>query len=344
MGFRRRGSAADDPRAIDVTFKKRQRTACRSTRNTICLAAIIGLPMPIDPMLPATHALGVSAATVVVLFRPSSDDLANLIQMADWGQDVIAVINSCDAALSERLPLSTRIFYIRNTDNLGLAHALNQGLAAAFEQGADYVLLLDQDSRPDAVMRDRLVAVAAELEAAGRHVGCVAPALIDRKLADANVGSSDLHRSTKGTLATSGTLIPRAAWHKVGPMWEDLFIDGIDHEWCFRARDRGFETVVSPGIVMEHDMGEGAINFFGRFKPIHRSAVRHYFIVRNTLWLAGRGYIPLGWRASELLKLSYRIPAYLFFSTDKPRSARNLIRAFADGLRSPSIASAGRFS
>lgn len=301
--------------------------------------------MPIDPVLPASPAPGIDAAsaTVVVLFRPGPDDIANLTRMADWGQDVVAVVNAYDEALSKRLPANNRIFYIRNLENLGLARALNQGLAAAMERGADYVLLLDQDSRPDATMRSRLVAAAAELEAAGRRIGCVAPALIDRKLAGANVGSSDLHRPTRGTLATSGTLIPQAAWHQIGPMWEDLFIDGIDHEWCFRARNRGFETVVSPGIVMEHDMGEGAINFFGRFKPIHRSAVRHYFIVRNTLWLAGRNYIPLRWRVSELLKLVYRMPAYLFFSTDRARSARNLARALVDGLRSPRIASTGRF-
>ncbi|WEK44382.1 MAG: glycosyltransferase [Candidatus Sphingomonas colombiensis] len=298
--------------------------------------------MPIDPVSPAPSVSDASA-TVVVLFRPGPDDIANLTLMADWGQEVVAVVNGYDDALSKLLPAKNCIFYIRNVDNPGLARALNQGLAAAMERGANYVLLLDQDSRPHAAMRGRLIAVAAELAAAGRRIGCVAPALVDRKLAGANVGSSDPHKATRGTLATSGTLIPRAAWHQVGPMWEDLFIDGIDHEWCFRARNCGFETVVSPGIVMEHDMGEGAINFFGRFKPIHRSAARHYFIVRNTLWLAGRSYIPLRWRASELLKLVYRMPVYLLFSADRPRSMRNLLRAFADGLRSPRFVSAGRF-
>lgn len=94
---------------------------------------------------------------------------------------------------------------------------------------------------------------------------------------------------------------------------------------------------------MEHDMGEGAVSVFGRFKPIHRSAVRHYFIIRNTLWLARKHYIPLRWRMSEVLKLAYRAPAYLFFSSDRARSARNVMRAVADGLRSPRMASPNRF-
>jgi rhamnosyltransferase len=211
------------------------------------------------------------------------------------------------------------------------------------ERGASYALLLDQDSRPDALMRDRLVAVATAIEAAGRRLACVAPTLIDRKLPSAEVSSRDEYQTITGTLATSGTLVTRAGWEGVGQMWEDLFIDGIDHEWCFRARNRGFETIVSTAVTMSHNMGESAISVFGRFKPIHRSAVRHYFIVRNTLWLARRDYIPLRWRASEILKLAYRAPAYLFFSTRRVRTARNLARALIDGLRAPRVVPAGRF-
>jgi rhamnosyltransferase len=288
-----------------------------------------------DTAIPDLRAIAVTA-TVVVLFHPEPDDLANLAQMASWGQSVVAVVNACDMALAARLPVHANIHYIRNEANAGLAHALNQGIAAAMERGADYALLLDQDSRPDTTMCDRLVAVAEAIQAASRRLACVAPALIDRKLASAD-------RATTGTLATSGTLVTRAAWKGVGPMWEDLFIDGIDHEWCFRARARGFETIVSPGVTMSHNMGEGAISVFGRFKPIHRSAVRHYFIVRNTLWLARRDYIPLRWRTSEVLKLAYRAPAYVFFSNRRMRTGRNLVRALIDGVRTPRMVSPGRF-
>jgi rhamnosyltransferase len=273
--------------------------------------------------------------TVVVLFHPGCDDLLNLTQMAGWGHEIVAVINACDHALAIRLPTSPRIFYVCNDANVGLARALNQGLDAAVERGAEFVLLLDQDSRPDPTMRERLTTIAIQFQTAGRRIGGVAPTLVDHKMANANVGLSNPDRASNGTLATSGTLIPRSAWLEVGPMWEDLFIDGIDHEWCFRARSLGFETVTSTAILMVHDMGDGAIDFFGRFKPVHRSAVRHYFIVRNTLWLSGRRYIPFRWRASEVAKLIYRIPAYLFFSANTLHSARNMVHALSDGLRPP---------
>lgn len=282
-------------------------------------------------------------ATVVVLFHSEINDFANLALMASWGHNIVAVVNECDAALAARLPLYPNIYYIYNEANVGLARALNQGLTAAMGQGAEYTLLLDQDSRPEASMRDRLVAVAAAIQATGRRLACVAPTLIDHKLVGANVGSFDANQATTGTLATSGTLVTRTAWKIVGPMWDHLFIDGIDHEWCFRARYLGFETVLTSSVTMTHNMGDGAVSVFGRFRPIHRSAVRHYFIVRNTFWLARKKYIPLRWRASEVLKLAYRTPAYVFFSTRRARTARNIIRALIDGFRAPYLVSSKRF-
>jgi rhamnosyltransferase len=271
------------------------------------------------------------AMTVVVLYQPEEADLTNLSLLAQSGGSVIAVVNSISSSQRAMLPDIEGLTVIHNDRNLGLAYALNQGLGAAMAAGARYVLMLDQDSRPPQGMLDRMAAAAGAIERSGRRLGCASPVLRDRKVAAiGNAPNADLVATE--TLATSGTLITRAGWEEVGPMWEDLFIDGIDHEWCFRAQSLGFETVVLPEIVMEHDMGELAVNLFGRFRPIHRSPIRHYFIVRNTLWLARRRYIPLSWRLREVGKLAYRSPIYLLVSSDRLRSAANIVRALVDGL------------
>jgi rhamnosyltransferase len=288
--------------------------------------------MPFVPEIPGMLArpLPISGpvATVIVLFHPSTADIENLTRLAEWGYNVVAVVNSMAPGDRRSLTAAGGLRFIHNDHNLGLAHALNQGLAAAIAKGADHVLLLDQDSRPPRDMLPRLSAAARVIEDEGRRLACVAPVLIDRKLAGAALTPTE----SGGTLATSGSLVTRQAWEEVGPMWDDLFIDGIDHEWCFRAQAKGFETVVTPDVVMEHDMGDLAVNFFGRFKPIHRSPVRHYFIVRNTLWLLRRSYIPWSWRVRELAKLAYRAPIYALVSHDRMRSVRNILGAIGDGL------------
>lgn len=270
--------------------------------------------------------------TVIVLFHPSDADLANVIRLADGGP-VIAVINAIAQNPQTVLPASHRLSVIHNRSNMGLAHALNQGIKAAFDQGTDHVLLLDQDSRPDPGMIDRLTSSAKSIEAQQRQLACVAPLLHDRKFGQLTATPAACEICDIPSFATSGTLITRSGWEHVGPMWDALFIDGIDHEWCFRARAKGMETVQIPSVVMEHDMGEDAINLLGRFKPIHRSPIRHYFIVRNTLWLIRQKHIPLNWRRSEFLKLAYRVPAYVFFSKARAHSVKNLTFAVIDGMR-----------
>lgn len=270
-------------------------------------------------------------AIAVVLYHPSVSDLDNVTQLATWGVNVVAVVNAISDEQRAKLPSGHGVTVIVNSSNLGLARALNQAVGTAIDAGAHFVLMLDQDSRPTVDMLDRLASAATSIEAEGRALACVAPLLRDRKAIVEN-GTSSTDIAGGPTFATSGTMLSRRAWLTVGPMLDPLFIDGIDHEWCFRARAAGFENVLVNDAVMAHDMGEGAINVMGRFRPVHRSPVRHYFIVRNTLWLARKRYIPIRWRISELIKLGYRVPSYVIFSTDKVRTAGNIVAAIADGI------------
>jgi rhamnosyltransferase len=273
----------------------------------------------------------VNIAVAVVLYHPSDGDLHNVTELAAWGLHVVVAVNAISEAQRAKLPSGPGVSVIVNSGNLGLARALNQAVGTAIDQGADFVLMLDQDSRPTVDMLDHLVTAATTIEAEGRALACVAPLLRDRKAVVEN-GSSATDIAGGLTFATSGTMLTRRAWLTVGPMWEPLFIDGIDHEWCFRAQAAGFENVLVTNAVMVHDMGEDAINVMGRFRPVHRSPVRHYFIVRNTLWLSRKGHIPIRWRLSELLKLGYRVPSYVMFSTDKPRTISNIAAAIVDGV------------
>lgn len=270
-------------------------------------------------------------AVAIVLFHPSDSDLDNVRTLATWGVHVVAVVNAISDKQRDKLPSQPGVSIIVNAANLGLARALNQAVGTAIDTGAHFVLMLDQDSRPTTEMMDRLAAAATAIETEGRSLACVAPLLRDRK-AVLHDGTSSNDIAGGATFATSGTMLTRKAWFAVGPMWEQLFIDGIDHEWCFRARASGFENVLITDAVMAHDMGEDAINIMGRFRPVHRSPLRHYFIVRNTFWLARKPYIPIRWRLSELVKLGYRIPSYIVFSTKKSLTIRNIFSAVVDGI------------
>lgn len=259
--------------------------------------------------------------------------------IARHGYAPLVIVNAIDQAGLDSLG-GADIDVLVNADNVGLATAFNQGIDLALASGADHVMLLDQDTRPPADMAARLIALAARVTASGQRLGCVGPVPVDRKKPDARtlagrVGSptGDPELTAVATLISSGMVIPRAALETVGGMWDELFIDHVDHEWCFRARAAGLGVFAATSVLMPHDMGDEGLRIFGRYKPIHRSPIRHFHIVRNTLWLARCSFIPMRWRLMETVKLAVRIPSYLLFSSAPVQTLHAVLRAIGTGLR-----------
>jgi rhamnosyltransferase len=265
---------------------------------------------------------------VVVLFHPTPDNIAHVIRLGESGLRIAVVSNGITGDQRSALKRVQTIILIDNRTNAGLAKALNQGIDQALACDAQYVLLLDQDSCVDICLVHTLHEHARSMQHRGMKLGCIAPRLVDRKHPDVRVGAA----GEPLTVATSGSLIPVQAIKDVGRMWEPLFIDGIDHEWCFRARSKGFSICVAADAPMAHDMGDDGLKIGGRYRPIHRSPFRHYHIIRNTLWLRRLNYIPRGWRLIEVLKLGYRSLSYLAFSSDRMETVRSLCRGAIDGL------------
>lgn len=271
---------------------------------------------------------------VVVFYRPDAETIAFVDRFASLAVPVVVVWNEFENSGSIPFAGNPAVSLIGNSSNLGLASALNMGIERAFSQGAQRVLLLDQDSRPDPEMAHLLSAALDRASADGLRVGLVGPTLSDRK-AGGLLGARD--RGNRAyqivpRLSTSGSLIDRAVIETTGKMCSALFIDSIDHEWCYRAQSRGYVIIQSNLVKMEHDMGDAGVNFFGTFKPIHRSAFRHYHILRNTLWLWKIKYIPRSFLFSESLKLIYRIPVYFWVSSSRRDTIRAILKGLRDGL------------
>lgn len=275
--------------------------------------------------------------TVVVLYRPDSDVFDFLKSYACDQNPTVAVWNDCRGHEAERLSGVDGVILHALPANAGLASALNIGIEDAFLRGADAVLLLDQDSRPSAGMAMELSAALEAAKRSGIPVALAGPTLSDMK-AGGVVNLTDMTATNyqlANKLATSGSLIEKSAYQAVGPMWEDLFIDCIDHEWCYRAQSKGLSIIQATTVNMEHDMGDAGINFLGRYKPIHRSPIRHYYITRNTLWLARLSHLPKSFSLIEIVKLVYRIPVYLIVSSSKRATLVGIFRAIVHGLFCP---------
>jgi len=163
---------------------------------------------------------------------------------------------------------------VRMKENMGIARAINIGLQDALAEGADFVLLSDQDSLPANGMVENLWRAFADMKDQGIKVGAVGPTFSDLNTAltfpfqvylpgkffyGHKVSSEEEPHVEALSLITSGSLIPREVIEAVGPMREDFFIDSVDVEWCHRARSMGYRLFGTGWATMYQRLGEAKL-------------------------------------------------------------------------------------
>lgn len=270
-------------------------------------------------------------AIVFVLFYPEANTMKFIKNFIRFGYQLIAVVNGADEKLILRLNKISGLHLIVNKKNVGLAKALNQGINYAFNtMQIRFVALFDQDSEPSP--QHPLILARSWLKNHDKNIACVAPVIQDIKNSNLLQIDSNHPFLFVESAITSGSVIPKDVFLEVGPMNEKLFIDGIDHDWCFRAASKGYKIALNTEVVMKHNLGEHYISLFNLFKPFHRSPVRHYYIIRNSIVLMKKDYVPLKWKLIELFKMIRRFVFYLFVSEDKFKTLKYAFFAVFDGI------------
>lgn len=283
---------------------------------------------------------GVTGA-VVVFYYPDDACVARANRLAGMMRCVVIDNTPHQCAVAG---LSPSVRYVPNGENVGVATALNQGVAALREVGCARALLFDQDSEPtDTLLRD-LPVVLADLQQRGERVALVAPAYDDARLGGVaafvrfrpfsleRVPASGGQVIDVDFVITSGSCIALDCWAEVGPMDDALFIDFVDLEWCMRAKHAGYRLLGVPWITMRHELGGEPVRIFGRPYPMH-SPLRHYYLFRNAIVLFRRPYVPWTWKSSELVKLPVRLLVYLCLPSERMKHVGMALRGIWDGLR-----------
>jgi rhamnosyltransferase len=284
-----------------------------------------------------------AVAAVIVTYHPDRQSLQQLLEALQPQVTIIFIINNGTATelppeLADEFP-AVKIIHLE--ENKGIGFAQNAGIAHAKAMGADYILLMDQDSIPAQDMVSNLVAAIKnkpEAAAAG-------PRYFDPRHQDQSpfvqLRGLRLRRITCQSpsdvvevdhLIASGCLIPMTVLEKIGLMREDLFIDYVDIEWGLRARREGLVNYGVCAAHMEHQLGEEPVKFFGRNLVLHQP-FRHYYLYRNILLLCRERWISLRWKTALLLNLSLKYFFYGLFTANRIAHLRMMTRGIIDGLK-----------
>ena len=306
-----------------------------------------------------TEANSSPIVAVVVTYNPPpglAQRLARILQQVDS-------IVLCDNGSGQPLALGglsaaqlQRIEHISLGSNLGIACALNRGIARASALGASQVLLLDHDSQPGPAMVAALQAALSSQANAAISVPAIryAHPQIRCRWPQAHgrwrfrfVYADQIRDAVPVDLAIgSGMLLNIAVWQRLGGFDETLFIDLVDTEYCLYLRRCGYIVVATSQAELHHTLGEVEQRKLLGIKtyPTHHSALRHYYINRNRMVLSRRyGRVYPGWLAYEWLGAAKLAIKALCFEPGRAHKLVQMLRGSLHGLaRSGMSAQRGR--
>jgi rhamnosyltransferase len=223
---------------------------------------------------------------VIILYFPDKQSLRRNILSFVSGIDKLLVINNSpdDEVKAIINSIAENIEYIENENNMGIAQPLNYAAKWAIEQGLSMLLTMDQDSYFEGHNFEKYLLWLEEN-------------FNDRlAVVGINYGYEPLPTNTDlvkvenvNKVITSGSVINLKAWQSIKGFEESLFIDEVDHEYCYRAIDHGFLILKLNSIYLSHSMGKlvasGYLNVVKVKNRMVHSPLRVYYIVRNYLFV-----------------------------------------------------------
>lgn len=290
---------------------------------------------------------------IVVTYNPCLSALDALLDATAAQVHSIVIVDNTPGKNDDlllRYSARKAIHQIHLATNMGIAYAHNVGLEWASQQGADYVLILDQDSVPQINMVQKLMANINSDAAKKLKIIATGPAYEDSRTGlrsyfmvskfgipyrykPKSISSNKL--VLVNFLISSGSLINMQALIDVGGMRSNYFIDHVDTEWCLRARAKGYHLVGSHDALMHHSLGDKVrrIWFFYMRNVAYHSPLRDYYMFRNTLLMLRDVEMSVFFKIFLISRLVQFASFFLLFSSKKRQRLKFMLSGLNHGIK-----------
>ncbi len=225
-----------------------------------------------------------TVVTVVSLFNPTKNDLDRVKSFLAYTDRCILIDdspNKPEQYLIDSVKESDNVDYYWNGKNLGLCKSLNVGIKKAIELSADWILFMDSDGH---IKNDIIAVYKKALEKIKtKRIAVLAP----QHNYERHKRASRLGFKSRKYVMLSGCLISVDAIENIGIFDERFFIDGLDYEWCLRAKKNNYSIIECLEAVIDHSPGtEKQVKVFGRtiFRYGWHEPSRYYYQFR-AMWL-----------------------------------------------------------
>lgn len=238
-----------------------------------------------------------SLKIVILNYNSPEDTVALYSKICDTviPEAEILVIDNASKDRSRQI-LETKIpevFLVFNEKNLGYAGGNRIGIERAVKTGADYLLLLNPDIRPESGCIEKLL----QQISADENIAAIGPRICFRNAPETIYSDGGIVEKEKGFYAfhknykqnvnqvqnpglhevdyVNGScfLIRTSLYKEIGPMREDFFLYFEETEWCLRARKAGYKCMVDSNALASHSSSE-------------KNNIYHFYMTRNRILLA----------------------------------------------------------
>jgi GT2 family glycosyltransferase len=218
-------------------------------------------------------------AIVIVNSDGLADTMACLDSLSNQTYENIRVIVIDNGSRLNELSMirkhRIRPICTQNDSNLGFAKASNLGIRAALKAGADFVLLLNNDTVVSADFLVNLIQVASKYPRAGvigpkilyygdsRYINSAGGLIYwpigyvkDLGLNMKDYSTTDII-ATRDWISGCAMLVRRSVFESISLLDEDTFPQGgEDYDFSVRAREAGFQVIYCPRSVILHKVSK----------------------------------------------------------------------------------------
>ena len=231
-------------------------------------------------------------AACVIWYNPRQVQgvLNNVLSYSDKVGKIYIIDNSesNNCELAAGIENSEYISLMRNT---GIANALNVGLARALEDGYEWCMTMDQDSRWEKTEVDKYLSRLpqddkSEIKNLFPSIRCPvkysARGIMINKITHRKQ-EYEILRQQADRWICSGNVVNLKVWKKIGGFNAQLFIDEVDFDYCARYVKTPYKSLPCNDVVLDHQVGAGQkLKIFGLDNP------RLFYQIRNRKYMMYR--------------------------------------------------------
>lgn len=275
---------------------------------------------------------------LIVLYNPDPKSIEEAVGRLLAQVDIVCLIDNSNVTHEQYFGNKERLHYIPLMGNKGIAAAQNIGIRHMKESGMDFVLFSDQDSLCDERLVGRLIESYTLLEENNYKVATIGPVPINKKTGKPYITRQNIikrielfghHFSQMYSVISSFSLTRLSTFDTIGLFDEELFIDGVDNEWGWRAKERyGFDSFIAEELSFQHYQG------IDTGLPIKKSSpFRLYYQFRNYFILTKRSYTPSFWKRRNFLMYGLKAIVYPLFFAPRWQYLKSIVKGLRDGIK-----------